>query len=223
MSAVTTFSFEGLGVRIVDREGAPWWVLSDACKVLEIGNSRDAAARLDDDEKGVATIDTLGGPQQVTIINEGGLYCLILSSRKPQAKRFKKWVTGEVLPQIRRTGSYGQTALPNFADPVAAARAWADEREQVILLQAKTGSRPDKSSAVAFAARKGFQFPNPKLTTLSKRARKMASKHGRCPERVHDERWPNGILIHDVRDLEEAWGDLGWPDVPALPVDARVQ
>jgi prophage antirepressor-like protein len=86
--------------------GLPWFVLVDVCRVLEIGNSRMAADRLDDDERGVSSIDTLGGTQQVTVINESGLYSLILTSRKPVAKAFKKWVTSEVLPAIRKDGAY---------------------------------------------------------------------------------------------------------------------
>jgi prophage antirepressor-like protein len=81
------FEFESQSVRIIERGNEPWFVLADVCRVLEIANSRDAAARLDDDEKGVVTTDTLGGPQDVTIINESGLYSLILTSRKPSAKR----------------------------------------------------------------------------------------------------------------------------------------
>ena len=66
-----------------------------------------ALSRLDDDEKGVSSIDTLGGVQTMATVNESGLYSLIMGSRKPEAKRFKKWVTAEVLPSIRKTGSYG--------------------------------------------------------------------------------------------------------------------
>lgn len=93
--------------RIIDRNGEPWFVLADVCAELEIANSRDAANRLDDDEKDVVNADTLGGSQRMTVINESGLYSLILTSRKAEAKRFKKWVTSEVLPSIRRTGRYG--------------------------------------------------------------------------------------------------------------------
>lgn len=96
----------GNQVRTITKEGNPWWVLSDVCKVLEHTNSRVAASRLDPDEKGVNIMDTLGGSQEMTIINESGLYSLILTSRKPSAKRFKKWVTAEVLPAIRQTGGY---------------------------------------------------------------------------------------------------------------------
>lgn len=103
------FSFENAAVRAMKRDGDPWFVLSDVCRVLEIGNPSDAARRLDEDEKGVDNIDTLGGAQEMTVVNESGLYSLILTSRKPAAKRFKKWVTAEVLPAIRRDGQYRAT------------------------------------------------------------------------------------------------------------------
>lgn len=84
----------------------------DVCECLDIGNSRDAVAALDEDEKGVDSIDTPGGAQEMSIISEAGLYSLILRSRKPEAKAFKRWITHEVLPSIRRAGSYGQWNLP---------------------------------------------------------------------------------------------------------------
>ncbi len=92
--------------RVVDRKGEPWFFLSDVAIRLGVKNSRSISSRLDDDEKGVIQIDTLGGKQSVTIINESGLYSAILRSDKPEAKRFKKWITSEVLPSIRKTGSY---------------------------------------------------------------------------------------------------------------------
>ena len=79
---------------------------ADVCAVLDIANPRQAISRLDDDEKGVLTVDTLGGKQAVNVISESGLYALIFTSRKPQAKAFRRWVTSEVLPSIRRTGAY---------------------------------------------------------------------------------------------------------------------
>lgn len=94
--------------RILDKDGEPWFVLTDVCGELGIGNPTDAAHRLDDDEKGIDSIETLGGRQNVITISESGLYSLILTSRKEGAKRFKKWVTAEVLPSIRKTGRYGR-------------------------------------------------------------------------------------------------------------------
>lgn len=94
--------------RVIDRKGEPWFVLSEVCRELDIGNVGDAASRLDDDEKdNIDIIDAIGRNRKTLIINESGLYSLILTSRKPAAKRFKKWVTSEVLPSIRKTGGYG--------------------------------------------------------------------------------------------------------------------
>ncbi|MBC9785489.1 Bro-N domain-containing protein, partial [Heliobacterium chlorum] len=100
------FNYEGAQVRTVLIDGQPWFVANDVCKILEHGNPRQVIQRLDSDEKGVHTVDTLGGQQEMVIINEPGLYSLVLTSRKPEAKAFKRWVTHEVLPSIRQTGSY---------------------------------------------------------------------------------------------------------------------
>ena len=116
-NAPTVFNFESHQVRMVTRDdGEPWFVAADVCDALGLENSRDATKRLDDDEKGVGSIDTLGGAQDLTVINESGLYSLILGSRKPEAKKFKKWVTSEVLPAIRKSGSYS-TEGPANAQP----------------------------------------------------------------------------------------------------------
>lgn len=102
--------------RIIDRNGEPWFALVDICRELEIGNPSQAAAGLDDDERetiippsGMALSNNegqRGGARSMIVVNESGLYNLIFRSRKPEAKRFRKWVTSEVLPQIRKTGAY---------------------------------------------------------------------------------------------------------------------
>lgn len=87
--------------------GEPLFVAKDLCEVLGLSKYRDAVARLDDDERGMPVVmDTPGGPQELTTVNESGLYALIFQSRKPEAKLFKKWVTSEVLPSIRKYGYY---------------------------------------------------------------------------------------------------------------------
>ena len=111
MTKIQVFEYQNNKVRTVDMDGAPWFVLKDVCEVLGLGNSRMVSARLDEDEKGVSKIDTLGGAQNVTIISESGLYNVILRSDKPEAKPFRKWVTSEVLPSIRKTGSYTMPKL----------------------------------------------------------------------------------------------------------------
>lgn len=118
MSNIVPFSFEGAAVRVIEVDSNPWFVAADVCAVLEHANPRQVVSRLDDDEKGVRIVDTLGGPQEMAVINESGLYSLVLTSRKPSAKRFKKWVTADVLPTIRKTGGYGAPALPDLSDPV---------------------------------------------------------------------------------------------------------
>jgi len=105
-NALQVFDFNENAVRVIMKDDQPWFVAKDVCDALEIANSRDAISSLDDDEKGVAKSDTLGGTQNMNIINESGLYSLVFKSNKPEAKKFKKWVTSEVLPAIRKTGSY---------------------------------------------------------------------------------------------------------------------
>lgn len=111
---IQVWNYESSEVRTIQKDGEPWFVLADVCKVLEISNSRNISSRLEPDEKGVTLVDTLGGTQQMTIINESGLYTVILRSDKPQAKPFRKWVTSEVLPSIRKHGSY--SVQSQFAD-----------------------------------------------------------------------------------------------------------
>lgn len=106
MHKVTNWTFGETEVRTIERDGEPWWVLSDVCKVLELNSPHKVADRLEEDEKGRNLIPTLGGEQEMTIISESGLYSVILRSDKPQAKPFRKWVTSEVLPTIRKHGAY---------------------------------------------------------------------------------------------------------------------
>lgn len=117
-TAVRPFLFEDEHlVRITDRSGDPWFFAKDVCECLGIKNYRDAVEKLDGDEKGVALTDTLGGAQEQIIVSEGGLYTLILRSRQATTPgtmqhRFRKWVTSEVLPSIRKTGAYATQPQP---------------------------------------------------------------------------------------------------------------
>lgn len=103
---VQVWNYESSEIRTVQVNGEPWFVLSDVCKVLELSSPHKVAERLDGDEKGRNQIPTLGGVQEMAVVNESGLYTVILRSDKPQAKPFRKWVTSVVLPSIRKTGSY---------------------------------------------------------------------------------------------------------------------
>ena len=126
---VTPFQFHDTTIAVMNRNGQPWFVAADVCRVLELTNTSKACDTLEDDEKGVTNGDTLGGKQQLLIISESGLYSLIFKSRKPEAKAFRKWVTSEVLPSIRKTGGYG---LPtNFAEALRALANEAEETERL--------------------------------------------------------------------------------------------
>ena len=119
---LTTFKFNSTNVRTVtDEQGNPWFVAADVCKVLEIGNVSQAMTRLDDDEKAdITTNDTSSNgvtqKRSLTIVNESGIYSLIMKSRKPEAKAFQKWVTSEILPSLRETHNLIE-ALNNFEVP----------------------------------------------------------------------------------------------------------
>ena len=107
VNQLVAFHFESTKVRVVlDADMEPWFVAADVCTALELPETHKAIARLDDDEKGRNSIPTPGGMQEMSVVNESGLFNLVLGSRKPEAKRFKRWVTHEVLPSIRKTGGY---------------------------------------------------------------------------------------------------------------------
>lgn len=106
MSNIIPFDFQSNQIRVVEKDGEPWFVAKEISSVLGYRMSSDMTRNLDDDEKGTHILRTLGGHQDLIIINESGLYSCILNSRKPEAKNFKKWVTGVVLPNIRKNGGY---------------------------------------------------------------------------------------------------------------------
>lgn len=109
MESLFPVNYNNKTIRTINKKGEVWFVAKDVCEVLEISNYRDAVEKLDDDEKGVGVSDTLGGEQSMIIISESGLYSLIFRSNKPEARAFRKWVTAEVLPAIRKTGKYLST------------------------------------------------------------------------------------------------------------------
>ncbi|MCM1277196.1 MAG: Bro-N domain-containing protein, partial [Lachnospiraceae bacterium] len=106
MNEMQIFDYEGKTVRTVEINGEPWFVLKDVCEILGISKHRDVASRLDEDERGLVRLDTPGGKQEMTAVNESGLYNVILRSDKPEAKPFRKHVTSVILPTIRKTGGY---------------------------------------------------------------------------------------------------------------------
>lgn len=130
-NALQLFSYKDNEIRtIIDEHGEPWLVVADVCKALDITNYRDAASRLDEDERGVVITDTPGGPQEMLYANEPGLYELIFTSRKPEAKAFKRWVKHEVLPAIRKTGKYS-VSQEQFAEVKTTIQMITDNPEKL--------------------------------------------------------------------------------------------
>lgn len=127
MTDLQIFNNDRFGqVRIIPVDGELMFVAKDVCDCLEITKHRDAISRLDSDERGSVKLDTPGGKQDIAATNEYGLYSLVLSSRKPEAKDFKRWITHDVIPAIRKTGSYSMVIPQTLPE---ALRAYADEVE----------------------------------------------------------------------------------------------
>ena len=154
MSALVPFFFEDRTVRTEMRDGEPWFCAADVCFILGIQYHRDAIAKLDPDERGSLKVDTLGGPQELGAISEAGLYTLILRSRDAVtpgtvAHRFRKWVTAEVLPAIRRTGRYGAPdPMMALNDPATMRTLLLSYSEKVLALEAVNAELAPKADAL---------------------------------------------------------------------------
>lgn len=145
MSAMDIFRYAGQQVRTVIVDGEPWFVASDVARILDLSNSRMAVARLDEDGVSSAdVIDSMGRTQTASIVSESGLYELIFQSRKPEAKDFKRWVTREVLPSIRRTGQFGSQVPSSLAEALELA---AFEARKIEALEAKAAADAPKVAA----------------------------------------------------------------------------
>ena len=180
---LTVFDFESQIVRVVIHEGLPWWVAADVCAVLELDDTSKAVSRLDEDEKGTNSIRTPGGNQDMLCVNEPGLYALVLTSRKPQAKAFKRWLTHEVIPSIRAKGSYelpqqpprqptnpNEIAFPELADfcqKQLALMGLKPELQRIYLLRAMEAQYTEQSPAfntLLTAAKENCTVPDYHIT-----------------------------------------------------------
>ena len=148
MNELKIFKNELFGeIRIIEIDKEPWFVGKDVAEVLGYSNPRDALSKhVDNEDKGVAKCDTLGGSQELTVINESGLYSLILSSKLPNAKAFKRWVTSEVLPSIRKHGLYATDELLDNPDLIIQmASKLKEEREARKALEVENDTMKPKA------------------------------------------------------------------------------
>ena len=159
-NAIQTFTNNNYGnIRVIMIDGEPWMVGKDAADMLGYTNSRKALGdHVDEEDKGVTKCDTLGGVQELTIINESGFYALVFGSKLPTARAIKRWVTSEVLPSIRKTGSYStQLGSYQIDDPIARAERWIEEqREKQSALLALEEAKPKVETYDHLISNKGY-------------------------------------------------------------------
>lgn len=216
-NAVEVFKNEEFGeVRTVMIDGEPWFVAVDVCRALDLTNNRMAMIRLDDDERGVSSIDTLGGNQNMQVVNEYGLYTLVLGSRKPEAKAFKRWITHEVIPSIRKHGAYmtPQTLHECLQDPRAMANilnALADEQDKNRKL---TAIIEDQKPKVEFADYIAASENAIEMGDFSKLAQKNGITLGR--NNLFKKLRELGILMSDNVPYQQ-YMNVGWFEVVEQP------
>ena len=208
---ITVFNFEENNIRFVGTPDNPWWVAVDICAAVKVKNPSQAIDRLDDDERSMLNIGRQG---EAWCINESGLYSLILTSRKPEARRFKKWVTSEVLPSIRKTGQFmiatppePQPALTQIQILAALAQQMA-EQEQRILEQEQRQKEVlarleaveveqdrylapcgHKYSIMGFAKLQGVEISTSTASAKGRKASALCRKENIAVERIHDPRF----------------------------------
>ncbi len=213
-NALTTFTFEGQAdIRVVQGEdGEPRFVAADVCKALEQPNISQVVSRLDDDEKGIQIVDTLGGAQPMLCVNESGLYALAMTSRKPEAKAFKRWITHEVLPSIRKTGQYSTQPQPVAKTPAEQAlmhaqllvdheRQLAEHDTRIARLEAHVSAAQEgyqHYSVLAYFKVKGLPAPD-QLTAqrIGQQASKLSRASGHTIGKTPDPRFGSVNTYHE--------------------------
>lgn len=145
MNELQIFNYGETPIRTIEKDGELWWAARDVCDILGMSRTTDAIRRLELDEVDkTSLIDGKGAAQETYIINESGLYNLILRSNKPEAKAFKRWVTHEVLPSIRKTGSYGMTS----AQPMSPAQLIAAQAQILVEMEQRMDAMQTKTQAL---------------------------------------------------------------------------
>jgi prophage antirepressor-like protein len=143
LNNIIPFSYNNNGIRVVMVNGEPWFIAKDVCEVLGITNYRNAVSKLSETMKDVHNVDTPGGNQEMAVVSEAGVYKIVFTSRKPEAERFTNWLASEVIPQIRKTGSYIKANSP-LEMVVSMAKAIQISAEQQIAIQNRVAATEEK-------------------------------------------------------------------------------
>ena len=223
VNEIRVFNSDQFGeVRTVTIDDEPWFVAADVCRALEIGDTHKATDRLDPDEKGRSSIPTHGGQQEMLVVNEPGLYSLVLGSRKPEAKAFKRWITHEVIPALRKTGTYSLKPMSQLEiakislDMLIEQEKRLDSleqenestREQIKELNAKIATRAQDSYSVAgYASLRGIKLDVSRANMLGREATRLSQKYGYEISKTPDPRFGTVNVYHtDV--LKAVFEDL---------------
>lgn len=198
MNQLQVFNFQDVQVRTIEKEGQPWFVLKDVCDVLDIDQVAGIKRRLSDDVISNHPIpDALGRPQQTIVINEDGLYDVILESRKPEARAFRKWITSEVLPTIRKTGGYA-------IDPLAGA---SPELRAILMVDKKTQEIESRVNQVEAKL-------DEQITLDHGEARRLQKAIAKRVYGVSEDEEQRSELFRELhREIKDRWGVPSYHDV----------
>jgi len=214
---IIPFEYEQQQIRVIkDKQGDPEWIAKDVCDILEIDVTQ--TRRLDDDEKGLRIVQTPGGPQQMVTVNEAGLYTLIIRSNKPDAKRFRKWITHEVLPSIRKTGKYEIEGLSEIDLIIRSAQALKnvelkqiEHDQRLISLEAKSHQNSGYTgywTITAWCRLNNLRIGLEEATKRGREAARVSTEWGIEICKVPDERFGH---VNSYREdvLEEVFVPVG--------------
>jgi len=204
---VIPFEYESNQIRVVqNNDGEPWWIASDICEILGLTNTTEALRALDQDEKSTLRISE-GGPER-NIINEPGLYSLIMRSNKPGAKKFKRWITHDVLPTIRKTGKYEIKGMSELDLIIRSAQALKNLETRVHTLESKTHINSGQTgywTITAWCKLNRYPISLDEAMRKGREASKLSNEWGAEVGKVHDERF--GIVNSYREDvLSEVFG-----------------
>jgi len=197
------FCTDQWAVKTITKGDELWFVAADVCNSIDISNVSQALTRLDDDEKDIISNDTLGGKQEMVIISESGLYSLVLSSRKPDAKEFKRWITHDVIPSIRKTGVYAkpQSSLDILSQMVKALqdqeKKQIENENRLKQIEAKIEtSQNDFYSMAGYCSLRGLKVDTSMANMLGRKATKLSNEYGYEIGHVSDPRFGKVNTYH---------------------------
>lgn len=214
------FNYQEQQVRTLLKDNQPWFVAKDVCDILEISNSRDALSRLDEDEKATSVLPTQYGNKEMNLVNESGLYELVFTSRKQEAKSFKKWIKQEVLPSIRKTGTYSSekvvplskdkalvTVLRTTADLVEDTQAIKEEQHEIRKLVSQIDNKVEEQITLDHGEQRRLQ------KVVAHKVYELESDHEQRPR----------LFRELYREIKDRFGVASYKDVKRKELQSAIR